>query len=92
MLTFVRENHNEIIVTMVISYSSNQNEQDRVPILINDALEHEVLSWDNTQIEGKKSYTKSSQLFFHFLKSYVYFEIFNQKIIFVLLHFQIQRD
>ena len=74
---------------MVISYSSNQKEQDRVPILINDTLEHEVLSWDNTQIKGKKSYTKSSQLFFHF---HIYFEIFNRQIIFILLHFQIQRD
>ena len=44
---------------MVISYSSNQKEQDRVPIIINDALEHEILSWDNTQIEGKECSTKS---------------------------------
>ena len=47
-----------------------RQQSDQVPIIVNDALEDEVFSWENSPIEGKISnYKQSYSIFskFHFI-------------------------
>ena len=41
-----------------------RQQSDQVPIIVNDALEDEALSWDNSPIEGKISNYKQSYSIF----------------------------
>ena len=51
---------------------------DQVPIIVNDALEDEALSWDNSPIEGKISNYKQSYRIISKFDFYLMSNVFNQ--------------
>ena len=59
-----------------VRFGTMRQQSDQVPIIVNDALEDEALSWDNSPIEGKISnYKQSWSIFSKF--DFIYDNIHN---------------
>ena len=60
-----------MIINMAISpFPIRRVQQDQVPILVNDTIEDETLSWDITQIDGRDMNFHSK--YFRILSSFIF--------------------